>query len=425
MSIVASANAETWDWQGRLLAGAILPTSASGQWIQKNLWAANELNTTLGSDYHFHSKIFYTYSDSPYHILPKDQEGEFSRMELSEIEINRYFFDESIKIGLGKSIIKWGKMDATSALDVYKSKRNFLQTPDSYWQDRGQWQTQLKFLKFGNSPWALDLNYSWRGESSDITLPKNKVPFQLALEREKNDASFFSSNDREEIGAKVTYTGELQDFEFIGFHGYEHLSLLEQRALLISGGNATIVLAPLHLKKDVLAVAWSKALETWLLRAEIAQVEYSNHAALLHENMDQQHAAMGVEKNVGDDLRIIIETNYTRRVEKAEKTSSSSSIVNALRQSNRNILGPLQRDRFGLFLHAFYQLENVPEWKYELSSMNYSGDQAGLLLPKISYEWFSGLRSQLFAQVYWGKNDSPLGQLKDFNSLGVAIEYFY
>ena len=76
-------------------------------------------------------------------------------------------------------------------------------------------------------------------------------------------------------------------------------------------------------------------------------------------------------------------------------------------------------------LHFFYSRENVPEWKYEFTTMSYAKDNAGMISPKITYEWMEGLKSSIYANIYWGENNSPLGQLKDLNAVGGSIEYFY
>jgi len=422
---VALLRANTPEWSGRILTSGIGPTSLNGKWIQKNIWASNQINYSLHERLIFNSKIFYTYSDSPYSILPKDPSGEFSKVDISELELITYPTPDKVKFLIGKSVVKWGKMDGPSPLDVYKTKRNFLQNPDSYWQDRGQYQTQLKILKLGESHWSLDFNYSWRGEAVDLTLPKNKIPLNLELEREKKDSSFLSGNHREESAFKLSYTGELQDFELVGFHGYEHQTLLKQEALVLVGTTPLIILAPLHLKKDLIGMGWSRALEHWILRAEAAHVMYEKNNNLLYQSINQSHFSFGAERSIGDELRFIIETHYTKQEDRELNAPSNSIITDALRNSNRSIIGPLKEDRLGFMLHGFYQQENVPEWKYELSSMTYAGDNAGFIGPAISYEWFSGLKSQMFAQIYWGDNASPLGQLKELNSLGLSLEYFY
>ncbi|MDH4468393.1 MAG: hypothetical protein QE271_10060 [Bacteriovoracaceae bacterium] len=410
---------------GRLLGSGIAPSSNTGQWIQKNLWGSLQVEKKWEFKGEIKSQIFYTYSDSPYFILAKNNEGTSSKLDLSELEFSQSVLNEKIKLVAGKSIVKWGRMDGPSPLDVFRTRRQQLIHPDSYWQDRGEWMGQLKIPQIFSSPWSLNVAHSWRGEATDIILPKSNVPFSLELQRDKNESHFIESNSRPETGLQLTYTGDRQDFELVGFDGYEHLSLLETQSVNLLTTPAFVYLRPLHLKKKVVGGSWSKALENWVLRAESSYVDYSTNNYLLYQDVSQANGAFGVERSFFEDLRVIAEIHYTRQLEFEKNSAASDSIQAALRLANRSILGPLNQDKLGLLIHLFYSQDSAPEWKYELTTLSYARDNAGVISPKLTYEWMDGLKSNLFSNIYWGENRSPLGQLKSLNAIGASVEYFY
>lgn len=333
----------------------------------------------------------------------------------------------------GKKILRWGKTEAISPLDVWRGERSYLISGDSdrlftgapmlelNWRKKKneRWcirakriikdgKKRLQCVKYETreniSRWKIDLALSL--DTADAPIPTNVLglPNFYSIDENVDEISGLKSSEK---GLRISYLAQKYDLSLILFEGYTHRSFFQERSRSLSGLNA----AATNPHYSLIGLSWSRAFNNFSVNGEFASKHY--FANLIP---DSKTFILGLSSNAITNLTILAQPFYITY--SAEFDLTNDPLIIPLQTINQVLYRLQNKTQSGAVLRLTYE-NPESEWSYELQGIYYLDSKEIFSQFRLSNNISSKIRLSL-GTIY---NSGPVGTTADFASFQNA--YFF
>lgn len=404
---------------GKLWANSLRTTSNPlERETQENAGAKVNLKHRASESWQFNLEALTYFIKSPLLIMPeKDIKQGEGFLEFNQFSLT--YRTESIRLKAGQMTTSWGKSDGLNPTDFLSGKRNILLVTDDSLTRRGHTSVNLEWTPAGGStPWSAELWFVGRHSYSDVLLNSELTQNVISLSPQE-------LYQEQEYAAKLNYLGSGFDLEYIFFRGVAKTPLLTEQSRNLSPLN--IRLKPIYLRQEAHGINAVKDFETYILRLEMAylrRLDTITNADSI-SNPDRFDIVVGFEKSIGDNHRFNIQAVGHHFIV-YERTPSNDQITRSVQKINQLLQAQHQETRLGSLVVYQYEPMDLNQFKFKFSWLNYFHyESAQLFTPQIDYLWTENLHLTLYALIFEGSQNAPLGVLRDLSSVGIGASFVF
>ena len=134
---------------------------------------------------------------------------------------------------------------------------------------------------------------------------------------------------------------------------------------------------------------------------------------------------IGFEKSVGENHRFNIQA-VGHHYPDYQRSPSTDQITRSVQNINLLLQAQHQETRIGSLLVYQYEPLELNQFKFKFSWMNYFHyESAQLITPQFDYLWTENFHLSLYALIFDGSRNTPLGVLKDLSSVGFGASLVF
>ncbi len=355
---------------------------------------------------------------TPLLIMPnKDLKRGETFLEFNQLSL--LYKTESFRLKAGRQITSWGKSDGLNPTDFLSGKRNLLLVTDDALTRRGHTSASLEWTpSSGASPWSFEFWYVHEHAYSDVLLNSGLTKNVITL----RDQELFQE---QEYAFKLNYLGEGFDFDYIFYRGVNKTPLLTEQSRNLLPLNIT--LKPIHVRQESHGLNLAKDFETFIVRTELAYHRrldtIANADAIT--NPDRLDAVVGFEKSVGDNHRFNLQA-VAHHYPDYQRSPSNDQITRSVQNINLLLQAQHQETRLGSLIVYQYEPLELNQFKFKFSWLNYFHyESAQLFTPQFDYLWTENFHLSVYALIFEGSSNTPLGVLKDLSSIGFGASFVF
>ncbi len=355
---------------------------------------------------------------TPSLIMPdKDLKNGEAFLEFNQLSFS--YKTESYRLKVGRQTTSWGKSDGLNPTDFLSGKRNLLMVTDDALTRRGHTSASLEWTpQAGASPWSVELWYVHEHSYSDVLLNGKLTQNIIKLSPQE-------LNQEKEIALKLNYLGEGLDLDYIFYRGVTKTPLLTEKSRNLSPLN--INLKPIYARQEGHGLNMARDFENFILRSELAyhrRIDTFENADAI-TNPDRVDLVLGFEKSIGENHRFNIQ-GVAQHYPDYQRSPSSDQITRSVQNINLLLQAQHQETRIGSLLIYQYEPIELNQFKFKFSWLNYFHyESAQLFTPQFEYLWTENFHLNVYALIFDGSPNTPLGVLKDLSSLGIGASFVF
>jgi len=415
--LVPSAHA--FEWGGKIWGNSLVKTSHPLEEQTQQNGGARIFGKYKPSDsWQFSLEALGFGIKTPLLIVPeRDLEQGSAFFEFNQLSV--MYKTESIRLKAGRQITSWGKSDGINPTDFLSGKRNLLLVTDDSLTRRGHTSASLEWTpQNGASPWSFEFWYVFEHAYSDVLLNSKLTQNVISLNEQ-------NLNQEKEFALKFNYLGAGFDFDYIFYRGVTKTPLLTEQSRSLLPLNIT--LTPIYARQEGHGLNVARDFETFILRSEIAYQRrldtFANADAIT--NPDRVDVVLGLEKSVGENHRFNIQA-VGHHYPDYQRSPSTDQITRSVQNINLLLQAQHQETRIGSLLVYQYEPIELNQFKFKFSWMNYFHyESAQLFTPQFDYLWTENFHLSVYALIFDGSRNTPLGVLKDLSSVGFGASLVF
>lgn len=429
----ASSEGATHSWGGRSMLNTYLPTTRTLSKLPNQSTA--ELWLNLKTDYNEKHRTHFEFSqrvDAHNLFYPINGGVGKDTVAFNAREAYYRYSSDGLRITAGQQIFAWGKADGINPTDFLSAQLQTRLYSDPNVKRLGAPALTIDWTpENGESAWNGTFVFQAYHPQSTLAIPMNQVQANQQIDQSLNEQRQIGRDS--ELAAKISYTGEDWDADFISFYGFNHNPYLQLKSI-----SPSFNLSFQTRTERILGIGsnWSRSMGAYTARVEVAhtqKITVSEYDGSL--SRQQVQAVVGIERKIGLNYRaqvsLIVRDNqgWTNRMAAANGSPTGVQLAqlnNALYELNRVLQGENVKTRVGEMVRLSYAPEEESKWSAEALFIYYGYmENSNLFQPKVGYEFVDNLKGSVGAFIVDGRTGEPLGFAHSLSSYFMELSYVF